>query len=555
MDETNSNDHPEGDHTPAPSGMPGADESGNEPATVGIPSQAPAFGDLLGIHHRFNDANEFVTCVQAWARAQGFTVSRTGKNFSEKNPHPVHGGRGAIMWRSTLYCTHKDQACSGRSTCTWHIKFSYDKANLNYSITSIGLGHNHSITGMHVIGHGVQLLTLEKQLEPDEIDRVVGLGRFNLPVSKVREIMDALYPERMFCPSLLSRLKDRGRVLHLGPEVDSMGRFFEMGYGMKATGGVFHVNLTSALQLKSVVMQQPGMTKYATSYSDFVLCDGTHNVSMYVLKLMPFTVVDCLGRNVLCGVALDESENTETVKLGLELCKLHEANATLMTDGGSAYPGVALDLGMIHILCTKHFEDVILKGSTGLSGLAKAEGNALVYATMSKVEFQTRFDRAKTMYGEYKEADKALCSIYRHKEKVCRAFTGNVFTCSSLVTQRGESMNSVIKENGLKKKELRRFNLLQLAEHLWGIFQRQEIKACDELVTLLTAKRRWSNYVDSIWRANILQAELLPHVVQVAGKWYVSASQFHNVADAAHRIILGEDGGHPTCQTNYNMED
>ncbi|ETV75237.1 hypothetical protein H257_10431 [Aphanomyces astaci] len=66
--------------------MPGADESGNEPATVGIPSQAPALGDLLGIHHRFNDANEFATCVQAWSRAQGFTVSRTGKNFSDKPP-------------------------------------------------------------------------------------------------------------------------------------------------------------------------------------------------------------------------------------------------------------------------------------------------------------------------------------------------------------------------------------------------------------------------------------------------------------------------------------
>ncbi|ETV73970.1 hypothetical protein H257_11285 [Aphanomyces astaci] len=155
MDES-SNDNPEGDHTTAPSGMPGADESGNQPAT-------------------------------AWARAQGFTVSRTGENFSEKPP--------------TL--------------------FTVD----------------------------------EKQLEPDEIDRVVVLGRFNLPVSKVREIMDALYPERMFCPRLLSRLKDRGRVLHLGPEVDSMGRFFEMGYGMKATGGVFHVNLTTTLQFKSVDMQ------------------------------------------------------------------------------------------------------------------------------------------------------------------------------------------------------------------------------------------------------------------------------------------------------------
>ncbi|ETV64301.1 hypothetical protein H257_18793 [Aphanomyces astaci] len=312
-----------------------------------------------------------------------------------------------------------------------------------------------------------------------------------------------------------------------------------MGYAMQATGGVFHFNLTSALQLKSIVMQKPQMIKYASSYGDFVLCDGTHNVSMYVLKLMPFTVVDCLGRNVLCGVALDESENSESVKLGLELCQLHAAGSTLMTDGGSAYPGVASDLGMVHILCTKHFEDVILKGCTGLGALAKsfkADCTSLLYTTMSEVEFQTRFDVAEAKYGVAKEPAKALLSISRHKEKVCRAFTGSVFTCSSLATQRGESMNSVIKENGFKKKELRRFNLLQLAEHLWSIFQRQEIKACDELVTLLVAKRRWSNYVDGLWRANVLKAETLPHVTEVGGIWYVSGSHFDDVADAAHRI-------------------
>ncbi|ETV69687.1 hypothetical protein H257_14550 [Aphanomyces astaci] len=91
---------------------------------------------------------------------------------------------------------------------------------------------------------------------------------------------------------------------------------------------------------------------------------------------------------------------------------------------------------------------------------------------------------------------------------------------------------------GVQEKELRRFNLLQLAEHLWSIFQRQEIKACDELVTLLVAKRRWSNYVDDLttWRANVLKAETLPHVTEVAGIWYVSGSHFDDMADAAHRI-------------------
>ncbi|ETV81278.1 hypothetical protein H257_05842 [Aphanomyces astaci] len=88
-------------------------------------STVSTFGDLLVMHHKIIDANKFITSVQAWARAQGFTVSRTGKNFSKKNPHPVHGGRGSIMRRSTLYCTHKEEVCSGRSTCQWHIKFTF----------------------------------------------------------------------------------------------------------------------------------------------------------------------------------------------------------------------------------------------------------------------------------------------------------------------------------------------------------------------------------------------------------------------------------------------
>ncbi|ETV69685.1 hypothetical protein H257_14548 [Aphanomyces astaci] len=114
----------------------GVDEATRPNATT--ESTVSTFGDLLVMHHNFIDANEFITSVPAWARAQGFTVSRTGKNFCDKTHHPVHGGRGSIMWCSTLYFTHKKEMYSGRSTCQWRIKFSFDKANLNYSITSIG---------------------------------------------------------------------------------------------------------------------------------------------------------------------------------------------------------------------------------------------------------------------------------------------------------------------------------------------------------------------------------------------------------------------------------
>ena len=94
------------------------------------------------------------------------------------------------------------------------------------------------------------------------------------------------------------------------------------------------------------------MSAYATIYSDFTIVDGTHNITGYNLKLMLFTNVDCLGENVVTGLLLDISENTTTITDVLALFHPNKTGATLMTDGDSTYPGVAISASMIHILCT-----------------------------------------------------------------------------------------------------------------------------------------------------------------------------------------------------------
>ena len=82
-------------------------------------------------------------------------------------------------------------------------------------------------------------------------------------------------------------------------------------------------------------------------YCDFTIVDGTHNTTAYDLKLMPYTNVDALGKNVVSGVMLDVSENTATVVEGLRAFQLAKPSATLMTDGGSAYPEAASSCEMV----------------------------------------------------------------------------------------------------------------------------------------------------------------------------------------------------------------
>ena len=61
------------------------------------------------------------------------------------------------------------------------------------------------------------------------------------------------------------------------------------------------------------------MAAYSRAYGDFTIVDGTHNMLMHDLRLMPFTNVDCLGKNVVSGVCIDESENGENIKEPLHL--------------------------------------------------------------------------------------------------------------------------------------------------------------------------------------------------------------------------------------------
>ena len=58
------------------------------------------------------------------------------------------------------------------------------------------------------------------------------------------------------------------------------------------------------------------MRAYADAYNDFVVIDGTHNVSCYAMKLMPVVVVDCLGKSKLAGYGLDQSENRNVCPVG-----------------------------------------------------------------------------------------------------------------------------------------------------------------------------------------------------------------------------------------------
>jgi len=172
------------------------------------------------------------------------------------------------------------------------------------------------------------------------------------------------------------------------------------------------------------------MATYASTYGDFSIVDGTHNMLMYELKLIPYTNVDCLGKNVVTGYCLDESENGENIKEGLQLFGLATAKATLMSDGGSAYATCAQDISMIHILCTQHFQQIIFTSCGGMgdsSDQFKRDAMALIYASLPSEDiWMEKFNTALHAYSQFPSAQKCLKTIFQQRMKACHSFTGRI---------------------------------------------------------------------------------------------------------------------------------
>ena len=187
---------------------------------------------------------------------------------------------------------------------------------------------------------------------------------------------------------------------------------------------------------------------------------------MYGLIAMFNTVVDSLGKSVICSYFQYRSEQSDHIIKALKHFSLGREGVTFMTDDGPAYHVVADQFKMKHPLCTKHYHNLIFPSKAGLKDLASDHQQCMfdsIYKKFSSVEaLENHFKGCHERFGHAPAARKFMTSLYRDQRLVCKTHTSWFFTAGCSSTQRGEGTNSRIKGGGMKKGELRNFSLFQL---------------------------------------------------------------------------------------------
>ena len=160
---------------------------------------------------------------------------------------------------------------------------------------------------------------------------------------------------------------------------------------------------------------------------------------------------------------------------------------------------------MEHLLCVDHWTTSIFSGTAGL-GEARLDFirdmNRLFFDDLGSTKNLDCFlGVAALTYKKNPAAAALIAKIDAKKSQVCFTETKKHFTAGHRATQRAEGTNSVIKERGELKKDLKKFNNFELVTHLLSMAETKDLDAVRDLVQILEKGREWSPYVHDRWTA------------------------------------------------------
>ncbi len=322
--------------------------------------------------------------VEDYATSLGFKVKHS-YNYNTVNDSSEKRGNGFAATVGT--CDSSDNkenknpkgkdltnkfVCRGRFMCCqcgiFNIPFSSSKIAGVHSVTYfIVKGKYNSLNTTHeseecfkqqvpiMLGNDI-LITKESDVTSEEMYIFTKFGPY-CGADLLRVMLRERCPNRQFDKNLIQRLILKGRTDLYGKDPDRLQEFLKKCIDVTKDGGVFDFKLDETGRIRCVYIQLKSMQAYTGVYKDFIQLDGTHKLNVYDLNCITWVLVDCLGKFILCSMALLPSEQSDDIVHGSKLFKLDDPNSVSMSDEG---PGLILHaekLNQHHLLCLKHFNE------------------------------------------------------------------------------------------------------------------------------------------------------------------------------------------------------
>jgi hypothetical protein len=494
---------------------------------------------------KFYTSHHLISHFEKYAKQNGFLFARSFTYCSKQNEITEEANK--VVRRGRMQCTRgmNDEKCS------YCVRFALIGGEYVISDSSCFTHTEHPMLNVKI--NGKDVVQYAQQLTEEELKFTAILAKFcGESLAKIRLRIQQQFPDRAFHPPLIKRVVEKMRDEYFGPGRDGIKKLIELGEFHKNNGGAFEFFLDGTMRLNAFILQTSAMRAYAMQYNDFTIIDGTHGTNKYGLILEPTTNIDCLGRSVITGIPICESEQNEFSQKILSTLGLVKEGATLMTDEGSAFYALAESLKMKHVLCAYHFREKANKanGLTAIIQEFRRTYNSLIFNDFeTEIEFNECINVMKSKiqshYSTECVAMKLLDSLYKSREKVCVYYTKNIFTCGQKATSRGEGTNSRIKLAGTFKKELVTYDLFSCVQHILSIFESQEVTVTKQLAELITAGKCMSDYVSKMIMENIT---LIPNYSKLE-KQTMNIWDIYFEEKIYSTVVMPEERGvgYPTC--------
>jgi len=238
-------------------------------------------------------------------------------------------------------------------------------------------------------------------------------------------------------------------------------------------------------------------------------------------------------------------EETEKCEEMLELLELDVPGATLCSDGGSAWPGIAEDLGFYHIEDTFHNDMNGDKKATCLpkgkkrNAFGTLKNNTLYNVYFPAEKLDTQFEKMNELAaddegGDKKELRNWITRMEEGKEKRCATYTTK-HICMSVkgAASRCESMMTILKAAGNLKGEMKKWKLPELQRRHEQVVQSYYRTAYDEIKKAIKSGEVFSKYVLD------MEEEELKHVpnLKIISTTTDTSNPFHGVLQSSQNTV------------------